>query len=328
VAEKLAAVFQEPIALEGHDLYVTASIGVCMYPADGADANTLIRNADAAMYRAKSNGRNQFHFYEQEMTAYAFERLELESAMRRGLANDEFVLHYQPQVDLTTNGIVGAEALVRWNHPELGLLTPDRFIPLAEDSGLIVALGEWVLRSACRQMQMWHSTGFRLPKVAVNLSVRQLEKQGFAVLVAAILDEYRLAPSVLELELTESVLMQTKEAFEVLEELDALGVDLSVDDFGTGYSSLGYLKQLPVHKLKIDRSFISDDAAHGHNDAIVRAVIAMAKTLGLAAIAEGVESREQAAFLRREGCNHAQGYLYGKPDTGEALASAWVDMAA
>jgi diguanylate cyclase (GGDEF)-like protein/PAS domain S-box-containing protein len=328
VAEKLAAVFQEPIALEGHDLYVTASIGVCMYPADGADANTLIRNADAAMYRAKSNGRNQFHFYEQEMTAYAFERLELESAMRRGLANDEFVLHYQPQVDLTTNGIVGAEALVRWNHPELGLLTPDRFIPLAEDSGLIVALGEWVLRSACRQMQMWHSAGFRLPKVAVNLSVRQLEKQGFAVLVAAILDEYRLAPSVLELELTESVLMQTKEAFEVLEELDALGVDLSVDDFGTGYSSLGYLKQLPVHKLKIDRSFISDDAAHGHNDAIVRAVIAMAKTLGLAAIAEGVESSEQAAFLRREGCNHAQGYLYGKPNTGEALASAWADMAA
>lgn len=324
VAEKLAAIFDKPISLEGHDLYVTASIGICLYPLDGEDANTLIRNADAAMYRAKHHGRNQFHFYEQEMTDYAFERLELESAIRRALINDEFVLCYQPQVDLQTKQMVGAEALVRWNHPELGMLSPDRFVPLAEDTGLIGNLGEWVLRSACRQVQEWRHEGFNLPKIAVNLSVRQLEKKGFAQLVAGILDEYGMEPSMLELELTESVLMQTREAFKVLEELDALGAHLSVDDFGTGYSSLSYLKQLPIHKLKIDRSFISDVTDHGNNEAIVRAVIAMAKTLGLSAVAEGVESDEQAAFLSREGCDQAQGYLYGYPVKSDVFLSTWL----
>ncbi|HEY0848208.1 MAG TPA: EAL domain-containing protein [Noviherbaspirillum sp.] len=323
VAEKLASIFNKPIALEGHELYVTASIGICLYPMDGADVNTLIRNADAAMYRAKNHGRNQFHFYEQEMTAYAIERLELESAIRKALINNEFVLCYQPQIDLKTQRIVGAEALVRWNHPELGLLAPNRFVPLAEDTGLIGNLGEWVLRSACHQVSQWRQAGFILPKIAVNLSVRQLEKKGFAQMVAGILDEYGMDPSSLELELTESVLMQTKEAFKVLEELDALGAHLSVDDFGTGYSSLSYLKQLPIHKLKIDRSFISDVTADGNNEAIVRAVIAMAKTLGLSAVAEGVESDEQAAFLRREGCDHAQGFLYGRPLTGEVFLSTW-----
>lgn len=323
VAEKLASIFQKPISLEGHELYVTASIGICIYPMDGGDANTLIRNADAAMYRAKNHGRNQFHFYEQEMTAYALERLELESAIRKALINDEFVLCYQPQIDLKTLQIVGAEALVRWHHPEMGLLPPDRFIPLAEDTGLIGNLGEWVLRTACKQVQAWRQAGFDLPKIAVNLSVRQLEKKGFAQIVAGILEECSMEPSSLELELTESVLMQTKEAFKVLEELDTLGTHLSVDDFGTGYSSLSYLKQLPIQKLKIDRSFISDVTATGNNEAIVRAVIAMAKTLGLRAVAEGVENDEQAAFLRREGCDHAQGFLYGHPVTSEVFLSLW-----
>ena len=326
VAEKLAAIFQQPISLEGHDLYVTASIGVSLFPDDGEDANTLVRNADAAMYRAKGNGRSQFHFYEQEMTEYAFERLELESAMRRGLANDEFLLCYQPQIDLNTHEVIGAEALVRWNHPELGQLLPGRFIALAEDCGLIGRLGEWVLRTACMQMRTWRQAGFQLPKVAVNLSVRQLEKKGFAQLVANILAECELPSSALELELTESVLMQSTEAFEVLEELDALGVRLSVDDFGTGYSSLGYLKQLPVHKLKIDQSFLADAGGHGNNEAIVRAVIAMAKTLGMTAVAEGVENESQASFLRSEGCDHAQGYLYGRPVTSELFAAAWSNV--
>jgi diguanylate cyclase (GGDEF)-like protein/PAS domain S-box-containing protein len=325
VAEKLGAIFQKPIFLEELELYLTASIGICLYPMDGTDANTLIRNADAAMYRAKNHGRNQFHFYEQEMTAYAFERLELESAMRKALISNEFILCYQPQIDLKTLEVVGAEALVRWNHPEMGLLPPTRFIPLAEDSGLIGKLGEWVLRTACRQMQAWNQSGYTLPKIAVNLSVRQLETKGFVKLVADILAECGMAPSTLELELTESVLMQTTEAFKVLEDLDALGVRLSVDDFGTGYSSLSYLKKLPIHKLKIDRSFISDVTCHGNNEAIVRAIIAMTKTLGLSAVAEGVENDEQAAFLQREGCDQAQGYLYGRPVVGEVFASTWFD---
>lgn len=327
VAEKLSSVFHQPIALDGIDLYMTASIGICLYPPDGADANTLMRNADAAMYRAKNHGRNQFHFYEPEMTAYAFERLELETAMRKALVNGEFILSYQPQIDLKTQQLVGAEALVRWNHPQLGLLPPARFIPLAEDSGLIGTLGEWVLRTACRQMQAWRQAGYLLPKMAVNLSVRQLEKSGFVQLVGAILEECGMAPSALELELTESILMHTREAFTVLEELDALGIHLSVDDFGTGYSSLSYLKQLPVRKLKIDRSFISDVTSHGNNEAIVRAVIAMATTLGLSTVAEGVENQEQAAFLHREGCDHAQGYLYGSAVGGEEFSDTWFKAA-
>ena len=322
VAEKLASIFQKPIPLEGHELYVTSSIGICLYPLDGADPNTLVRNADAAMYRAKNHGRNQFHFYEQEMTAYAFERLELDSAVRKALVNNEFFLCYQPQVDLKTHELVGAEVLVRWNHPEQGVLPPARFISLAEDSGTIGQLGEWVLRTACAQIQAWRRDGFDLPKIAVNLSGRQLERKGFAELVADILDEYELPPSALELELTESVLMETEEAFEVLEELDALGVHLSIDDFGTGYSSLSYLKRLTVHTLKIDRSFIMDVAEHGNNQAIVRAVIALAKTLGLAAVAEGVENSEQADFLADEGCDHAQGYLFGKPMPADAFRTA------
>lgn len=323
VAEKLAGIFQKPFSLDGHDVYVTASIGICLYPTDGIDTNTLIRNADAAMYRAKGYGKNQFHFYEQDMTTYALERLELESELRKALINDEFVLCYQPQIDLLTHQMVGAEALVRWMHPTRGLLEPSKFIALAEDTGLITHLGETVLRGACHQMKIWRDCGFVLPKVAVNLSVRQLERKGFAHLVASILREYELPASVLELEITESVLMQTEEAFEVIEELDALGVHLSVDDFGTGYSSLSYLKRLPVHKLKIDRSFIMDVTAHGNNEAIVRTMIAMAKSLGLSAVAEGVENDEQAAFLRNAGCDHGQGYLYGRPVSSDAFASAW-----
>ncbi|WP_420475630.1 putative bifunctional diguanylate cyclase/phosphodiesterase [Noviherbaspirillum sp. ST9] len=323
VAEKLTSIFQKPIPLEGHELYITSSVGICLYPLDGADPNTLVRNADAAMYRAKNHGRNQFHFYEQEMTAYAFERLELDSAVRKALVNEEFFLCYQPQVDLVTREVIGAEALVRWNHPEQGVLPPSRFISLAEESGMIGQLGEWVLRTACRQIRRWRDEGFDLPKVAVNVSGRQLERKGFADTVASILQECGLPASSLELELTESVLMETEETFEVLEELDALGVRLSVDDFGTGYSSLSYLKRLPVHTLKIDRSFIMDVIGHGNNQAIVRAVIAMAKTLGLEAVAEGVENADQADFLAHEGCDQAQGYLFGKPVPAEDFQSAW-----
>ncbi len=329
VAEKIACMFEQPFSIGQHSLYITASIGICLYPMDGNDINTLLRNADAAMYRAKSYGRNRFHFYEEEMTAYALERLELESALRKAIINSELVLFYQPQINLETNQIVGAEALVRWNHPQLGLISPAKFIPIAEETGLIIPLGEWVLNTACKQMQNWKKAGIVLPKIAVNLSVKQLERKDFAKLVETLLIDCELDPACLELEITESVLMHAQQAFELITTIEALGVYLSVDDFGTGYSSLSYLKRLPVHKLKIDRSFITDIIGHGGNQAIVRAIIGMAKTLGLRTVAEGVENAEQAAFLLSEGCDHAQGYLFSRPIPANDFAAVWpnVDVA-
>ena len=314
VARRLLAEITAGFEIGGHRLHANASIGISLYPADGADAETLIRNADTAMYHAKGDGRGTFHFFRPQMTERVKRRLALEIGLRQALERQEFVLHFQPIVELATGRIVGAEALVRWNHPERGLVSPAEFIPVAEDIGLIVPLGEWVLREACAQAARWPASGPDAPFVAVNLSARQFHEGSLAATVENALARAGLQASRLELEITESVLMQqTDPSMRVLRELEALGAKLAIDDFGTGYSSLGYLKRFPVSTLKIDRSFLRDVSRDDDDRAIVTAIMAMARSLGLAVTAEGVERPEQAAFLRELGCDQTQGYLYGRP---------------
>jgi predicted signal transduction protein with EAL and GGDEF domain len=260
--QRISAKVAEPIDIDGKELYVTCSAGISLYPQDGPDVDTLLKHADAAMYRAKEHGRNNFQFYTSEMNDRVNERLSLEHALRRALERKEFLLHYQQKTDLRSGAIIGAEALVRWNHPEWGLVRPARFIPLAEETGLIVPLGEWVLREACRQAREWMDHGLKPGVVSVNLSARQFRQDGLVRTVSRVLEETRLDPSQLEFELTESMVMHNVEAaITTLQGLKSLGVGLSVDDFGTGYSSLSYLRQLPVDTLKIDRSFVRDIGA-------------------------------------------------------------------
>ncbi|MHB1397674.1 MAG: putative bifunctional diguanylate cyclase/phosphodiesterase [Trichloromonadaceae bacterium] len=323
IAEKVLALLSGAFNIAGYELFLSASIGVSFFPRDGEDATTLVKTADTAMYFAKTQGRNAYHFYAPQMSEYARERLLLESLLRRAIERDELLLHYQPQIDLETGALLGAEALVRWNNPELGTVSPVRFIPIAEDIGFISELGEWVLRSACRQVVEWEAQGFRLPKIAVNLSVRQLERGDIASTVAAILDETGLDASRLELEVTESAIMKHEKALDDLDRLRALGVELAVDDFGTGYSSLSYLRRLPVQKLKIDRSFVTDVTNQPSREAIVRAIIALAAALGLRTVAEGIETEAEAQFLRQEGCRQAQGFLYSRPLPAAELLRTW-----
>lgn len=321
VAEKLLGAFGEPFVVSDSLLHVSSSIGIALYPEDGRDVTTLVRNADAAMYRAKESGRNNYQFYTREMTVLAHERVSLENSLRQAVEMDELVLHYHPQYDLASGGLVGVEALVRWNHPEKGMIPPDRFIPLAEESGLILPIGGWVLREACRQAQAWLDAGRSFGRVAVNVSGHQVERGDFIEQVCNVLQETGLPPGCLELEITESFFMQhTGQAVSTLEALRELGVSLAIDDFGTGYSSLSYLKQLPVNKLKIDRSFIQDIPGGRLDMAIVRAVIALGRGLEMRVIAEGVERDEQSRFLLAEGCDEAQGFLYTRPLPADEIA--------
>ena len=314
VCQTMVGAFSRPFAVDGRELFVTCSIGVSLFPNDGGDRQTLIRNADTALYRAKELGRNNYQFYTADMNARAFERLALENDLRKALEREELRVYYQPKVSLESGEITGAEALVRWLHPDLGLIAPNQFIPLAEESGLIVPIGEYVLRSACAQNQSWREAGLAPINVAVNLSARQLREAGFISTVSGVLEETGLAPGCLELELTESMLMQSVEGpAAVLGRLKELGILLAMDDFGTGFSSLSYLKRFPIDQLKIDRSFIKDVVTDTNDGEIVRAIIAMGRSLKLKLVAEGVEEREQMEFLRAHGCDEMQGYYFSAP---------------
>jgi diguanylate cyclase (GGDEF)-like protein/PAS domain S-box-containing protein len=323
VAGKMMALFEQPFTVAGHELFVTGSIGISLFPGDGQDADLLVRHADMAMYQAKARGRNGYQFYSPAMDGEGVERLRMEALLRRAIERGEIYLHYQPQVDIASGRLIGVEALVRWHNPELGQVSPVRFIPMAEDTGFINQIGEWVLFEACRQMGRWDEAGLQVPKVAVNLSVRQVERGAMAPLVSRALAATGLAPRRLQLEVTESVIMNTGDALAFVHELHAIGVGLAIDDFGTGYSSLAYLKQLPVQVLKIDRSFIKDIALDANDEAIAIAIIQLGKSMNLSVIAEGVENEEQAAFLLRHGCALAQGYLYGRPLAPEQLLEEW-----
>jgi diguanylate cyclase (GGDEF)-like protein/PAS domain S-box-containing protein len=314
ICRKLIAALGAPFTINGREYHVTASIGVSVYPDDGEDAATLLKNADIAMYRAKEQGRNVHEFYSHAIGAGRAERLNLQAGLRRALDRDELILHYQPQIEACTGRIVGMEALVRWQHPELGLLEPERFIRVAEESGLIVPLGEWVTHTACMAHRRWQAMHIAPARIAVNLSPRQFLHAGLLKDMMRVLKHTRCKGQFLELEITESMVMQDPAgAVKLIEQIKELGVRISIDDFGTGYSSIAYLKRFPIDSLKIDGSFIVDVPHDPSNVAITQAVIAMARTLQLTVIAEGVETREQFAFLRGRGCDEVQGYYFSAP---------------
>jgi diguanylate cyclase (GGDEF)-like protein len=320
VAEHLIASLHRPFQVDRQELYVGASIGISVYPQDAEGLQDLIRNADTAMYHAKEKGKNNYQFFSREMNNRASRRLSIETRLRWGLEREEFFLHYQPQVDLASERIVGVEALLRWRQPELGLVDPTQFIAIAEETGLIVPIGEWVLRTACAQNQAWNATGLGPLRVGVNLSARQLRDETFAQKTIQILRETGLEPALLELELTESVLMERRESTRaMLDELRSTGVALAIDDFGTGYSSMAYLKRVPISKLKIGISLVRDAPGDPDDTAIIAAIIAMGHSLKLHVLAEGAEKAEQVAFLAARGCDSAQGYYFSEPLPAEEL---------
>ncbi len=320
VAHKLLQIFNRPMFIEDHALTVTASIGIALFPHDGKDVDTLLKHADLAMYQAKQQGRNTYQFFSSGLTTGAFERLIMENALRGAVARNELLLYYQPQINLIDRTLAGVEALVRWQHAELGMVSPGQFIPLAEDMGIIGDIGEWVLNEAVRQMAEWQAQGFDVSRVSVNLSMQQIDREDLAGQVSAALERVSVPAKHLELEVTESMIMrQPEQAMRILDNLRQQGISLSIDDFGTGYSSLAYLKNLPLDRLKIDQSFVQDIGRDEHGEAIVRVIISLARNLGLEAVAEGVESEEQAQFLEREGCNIAQGYLFARPMPADEL---------
>jgi len=313
----------EPMTIDGQELYITCSAGVSLYPADAPDVETLLKNADVAMYRAKEHGRNNFQFYTPEMNDLANERLALEHSLRRALERNELLLHYQPKVNLETGMIVGAEALLRWQHPEWGLIAPERFIPIAEETGLIVQIGAWVIRTACNQARLWQDGGLPPVIMSVNLSARQFRQESFVKVVTQILHETGLKPEQLEMELTESMLMHNANAaISILGGLKSLGVRLSLDDFGTGYSSLSYLSRLPIDTLKIDRSFVQHIGDQGEcdNGILAQAIISLGHSLNLTVIAEGVETGEQLKFLKAHQCDEVQGFYFCKPTAAGEFA--------
>ena len=313
-ADKILQVLRTPHRVDEQDLHLTASIGIVGYPDDGTEAETLLKNADFAMYQAKSSGRDNYQFFKPEMNVRAIERQSVENDLRHALERSEFVLHYQPKMNLETGGMPGVEALIRWRHPQRGLVAPAQFIPVAEECGFIVPIGRWVLREACRQARAWQCAGLTRISIAVNISAVELRANDFVASVSAILTETGLEPGCLELELTETFLMQdSTSTAAVLQALKEIGVRLALDDFGTGYSSLSYLKRFPIDTLKIDRSFVRDITTDTDDAGIVSAVISMGKSLNMLVVAEGVETREQLAFLKERSCPHGQGYYFSHP---------------
>lgn len=319
LAKKMLQALAAPFRLYGHELYVSASIGITLFPADATSADTLIKNADIALYRAKELGRNNFQFFTDDMNAAMVQRLQLETSMRYAVERGEFMLHYQPQVDVVTGRIRGTEALIRWRHPQLGMVSPAKFIPLAEETGMIIDIGEWILHTACAQAKAWQRAGVPM-RVAVNLSARQFHQGNLTKIIEDSLRQHDLPASLLEVELTESVLMDdTSETAMILDKLHCMGVQISIDDFGTGYSSLSYLKHLPIQVLKIDQSFVRDIHTDPDDRTIVTAVIALAHSMKLKVVAEGVETEEQLAFLRQYSCDIMQGYLFSRPVSGNEM---------
>ncbi len=314
LAQKILEILEQPIEIDGHPLYISSSIGISLYPQDDTVASNLLKYADAAMYRAKEEGRNNFQFYCTEMTELAIERLFMTTSMRHALKNEEFEIYYQPQIDGESDTLIGMEALVRWQHPTKGLLTPYFFLPLAEETGMIIELDHWVMRTAIKQVAAWYKEGLSPGVISVNLSMKQLEHPDFIRLVRETVEAYDFKPEWLKLEVTEGQVMQRpEEAIAKLKQINDLGIGISVDDFGTGYSSLASLKRLPINTLKIDRSFILDVVKGAEDAAIVKAIIALANSLELDLIAEGVETSEQKEFLLANGCRNIQGYFYSRP---------------
>ena len=324
ITRKLMKVLEPAFDIEGQEVFVTISTGIVIFPGDGEDSQTLLQNAEKSMYSAKSHGRNRYQFFTSSIQNSAIQRLQMESALRKGIEREEFILHYQPQVDAQTGRVVGMEALIRWQHPEKGMVPPFQFIPVAEETGIIVPIGEWVIHEACRQTKAWQEKGLTDLKVAVNLSARQFSDRQLLGKISRALEQTGLAAQYLELEITESILMNDIErTITLLEQLSDMGLDLAIDDFGTGYSSLNYLKRFPLNKLKIDKSFIDDVITDKDDAKIVSAIIGLSHNLNLNVICEGVESSDQHGWLRDHKCNEIQGYYFSKPlpaDEFEAFA--------
>lgn len=328
ICQKILDSISQPLSVMGHEISSTASIGVSLYPRDGDSIDQLLKHADLAMSRAKHLGKNRTEFYVKAMTENAVNYLLLENDLRRAIDNDELCLHYQPQIDLQSGRIAGVEALVRWEHPDRGLIPPAEFIPLAEETGLIQPLGNWVLKTACMHFQSWLVKGFNFGKVAVNLSPRQFRQDNFDAIIVDTLEEAALAPEYLELEITESSVMENAaETIELLNVFAKMGLSLAIDDFGTGYSSLAYLKRFPINKLKIDRSFINDIDVDEADSAIAKSIIDLAHNMSLQVVAEGVERPTQSRWLNEKGCDHVQGFYYARPMTEEKLLELVEDSA-
>lgn len=320
VAERILEEFSYPIEIDQQEFFVTPSIGISLYPEDATDEETLIKYADTAMYKAKEQGKNNFSFYSSNLNGNSSRKIELENGLRKAKELNQFHLLYQPQVELSTGKIVGIEALIRWHHPEYGAISPSEFIPLAEETGLIVPIGKWILREACEQMKAWQDDGFPCIPVAVNVSVRQFQDDHLIDYISAVLDEMQLEAKYLELEITESIMQNIERSTTILKQLKEIGVLLAVDDFGTGYSSLSYLKHLPIDKIKIDKSFVDDIIFHSNQGMMVKTIIDMGLNLHFKVIAEGIESEEQVHFLRENHCEVGQGYFYCPPLTANEIA--------
>ncbi|MDH5765981.1 MAG: EAL domain-containing protein, partial [Gammaproteobacteria bacterium] len=317
-AENILSQFMKEFVVDDNEIHVGASIGISIYPDDGKDVETMLRNADTAMYRAKSEGRNNYQFYTSELTSDVSHRLSMEHYLRHALEKNELLIHYQPQYSLLTGGIVAAEALLRWQHPEYGLILPDTFIPIMEETGLIVPIGEWVIDAACKQLASWEQSGCPPLRMAINLSARQFWKPGFASIVHGILMKHGIDPRRLDLELTESIIMRDNQVtIDTLNDFHKMGVELSIDDFGTGYSSLSYLKRFPINRLKIDKTFVHDIVTDDSDADMINSIVALGHCMNLSVLAEGVETEGQLQFLKKIGCDEVQGYYYSKPLAAE-----------
>ncbi|WP_244440892.1 EAL domain-containing protein [Neobacillus jeddahensis] len=313
IAKRISNTFVKPFMIEGHEIFITPSIGISLYPPDADNADDLIRKADIAMDQAKKEGRNNAQFYHLKLEKKISDRLEIENELRKAIEKNEFILHYQPIIDLGKNEITGVEALIRWENPFRGKVPPDKFIPIAEETGMIIPIGEMVLKKACMQMKQWQDSGLFLSTISVNISIRQFYQPNLVPMISQIINETAIDPKSLTIEITESMTMDVEKASKILHDLKGLGVNISIDDFGTGYSSLSYLKKFPIDYLKIDRSFINDIAKNKDDENIATTILLMAQNLGLSVIAEGVETNDQLGILRENRCDEAQGFLFSKP---------------